>query len=95
MNELRHKLQEEIDTVDWRALRPHLTKDHVILADPGLDLVEVGWSVASDHVAEVAGWIEGGRLRKPSAAELAEWERTLEKPFRVLIVAPYVLIQAA
>lgn len=94
MDELRKKLQDELDTVDWRALRPHLQRDHVILVDPGLELVEVAWCVAQDRSAEVAGWIDAGRLRKPNVEELAAWERELEKSFRMLIVAPYLLIQA-
>ena len=94
MDELREKLAEELDTVDWRALRPQLGRDSVILVAPELELVDVAWCVAKDRSAEVAGWIAAGELRKPTAAELAAWERELEKPFRMLIVAPYVLIQA-
>jgi hypothetical protein len=82
MDELRARLQDELDTVDWRALRGHLRRDCLILVAPELDLVEVACCVA------------GGRLRKPGADELTAWERELDKPFRMLIVAPYVLIQA-
>lgn len=91
--DLRHKLQEELDTVDWRALRTQLHRDGVILVAPELDLLEVACCVAEDRAAVVAGWIALGQLRKPAVAELAVWERELAKPFRVLIVAPYVLIQ--
>jgi hypothetical protein len=92
-DELRRKLREELDTVDWLALRGQLRRDSVILVAPELDLVEVAWSVARDRAAEVAGWIAAGQLRKPDRAELAAWERELDKPFRMLIVAPYLLIQ--
>ncbi|TLM67144.1 MAG: DUF2288 domain-containing protein [Deltaproteobacteria bacterium] len=95
MDATRTKLQEELAVVDWRALRPQLGRDHVILAAPELDLVEVAWCVARDRAAEVGAWIDSGQLRKPDATELAAWERELAKPFRMLIVAPYVLIQAA
>jgi len=93
MDEIRCKLAQELDTVDWRALRTHLCRDCLILVAPGLDLVEVGWSVASDCSAAVTAWIAAGQLRKPEALELAAWERQLAKPFRVLIVAPYLLVQ--
>lgn len=93
MDEICKKLHEELDTVDWRALRVQAGRDHVILAAPELDLVEVAWCVARDRSAEVATWIGSGQLRKPDAAELAAWERDLEKSFRMLIVTPYVLIQ--
>ena len=94
MDEIRKQLQEELDTVDWRALRPQLCRDSVILVAPELDLVGVAWCVAKDRCAEVSGWIDTGRLRKPTVEELAAWERELGKPFRMLVVAPYVLIQA-
>ena len=95
MDGFRKKLLEEMDIVDWRALRNHLRRDSVILIAPELDLVEVAWCVAKDRSAAVAGWVAAGQLRKPGLEELAFWERQLEKPFRVLIVAPYVLIQQA
>ena len=93
MDEIRKQLQEELDTVDWRALRTQLRRDSVILVAPELDLVEVAWCVVKDRSAAVADWINAGALRKPAAGELTTWERELEKPFRMLIVAPYVLIQ--
>lgn len=94
MDSLRAKFQAELATVDWRALRVHLRRDSVILAAPDLDLVEVACCVAGDRVAAVAGWIDAGRLRKPGEGELAAWEKELAKPFRMLIVAPYLLIQS-
>ena len=90
---LRQKLQDELATVDWRALRSQLHRDGVIVVEPELDLLEVACCVAEDRAAVVAGWIALGQLRKPGVAELAAWERELAKPFRVLIVAPYVLVQ--
>jgi hypothetical protein len=93
MDDIRKKLQEELDTVDWRALRAEMRRDSLILVAPELDLVEVACSVARDRATKVAEWIVAGQLRKPAVEELAAWERLPEKPFRMLIVAPYVLIQ--
>jgi len=86
---------EELDTVDWRAIRTQLRRDSVILVDPELDLIEVAWCVANDRSAEVARLDRCRQLRKPTAAELAAWERDLDKPFRMSIVAPYLLVQVA
>jgi hypothetical protein len=94
MDEIRSRLQEELDTVEWRALRPQLRRDSLILVAPELEMVEVAWRIARDCSPEVAGWIAAGQLRKPGVEELAVWERELEKPFRMLIVAPYILVQA-
>ena len=93
MDAIRKKLSEELCTVDWRSLRSHVQRDSVILVAPELELAEVAWCVASDRTADVAGWIDAGQVRKPQREELANWERQLEKPFRMLIVTPYVLVQ--
>jgi hypothetical protein len=93
MDDIRKKLQDELDTIDWRALRVHMRRDSMILVAPELDLLEVAWRVARDRAEEVSGWIADGRLRKPGAEELTAWEREMEKPFRMLVVAPYVLMQ--
>ena len=95
MADLRRKLHAELDTVAWQALRAQAGRDHVILVAPALDLVEVAWCVATDRSAEVARWIGMGQMRKPTGEELSAWEQQLAKPFRVLIVAPYVLVQEA
>jgi len=94
MDDLRNRLAEELATVDWRALRTHLQRGNVILVAPELDLVAVAWCVASDRARDVAAWIAAGKVRKPEREELTHWEREPEKPFRMLIVAPYLLIQA-
>lgn len=93
MDDIRRQLEKELTTVDWRALRTQLRRDAVILVAPELNLLEVACCVAEDRAAVVAGWIALGQLRKPEVAELAAWERELAKPFRMLIVAPYVLVQ--
>ena len=93
MDDLRTKLQEELDTAEWRDLRTQLRRDSLILVAPQLDLIEVAWCVAKDRSATVADWIASGLLRKPEQEELAGWERQLDMPFRMLIVAPYILIQ--
>ncbi len=95
MDELRDKLANELDTVDWRALRAHLHRDQLIVVDPELELLEVACCVARDRSAEVAAWIAAGQLCKPGPEQLNDWERQLDKPFRLLIVAPYLLVQAA
>jgi hypothetical protein len=95
MDDIRKKLQGELDTADWQALRTQMHRDILILVAPELDLVEVACSVAKDRAADVAGWIAAGQLRKPGVEELAAWEREQEKTFRMLIVAPYLLIQVA
>ena len=93
MSEVRERFEKDVAEVDWRSLRIHTQRDAVILVDAQLDLVEVAWKVAGDAAEEVGGWIEKELLRKPTAEQLASWETQLDKSFRMLIAAPYILLQ--
>ena len=93
MSEIREKFVQDLAEVDWKSLRIHLQRDALILVDNRLELVEVACGVADDAAGEVGGWISQGLLTKPSADQLSGWEAQLDKPFRMLIAAPYILIQ--
>ena len=89
----REELAATVDVVEWRFLRAHLERGGLIVVARGLDLLEAGERVANDDAAAVAGWIDAGRLAKPSAGQIAEWDAAEENTFRMLIVRPYILIQ--
>jgi hypothetical protein len=93
MSSIRERFEKDLAEVDWKALRIHVQRDALILVAPQLNLVDVATRVAADDSRAVAAWIEAGLLNKPSSAQLEGWERNLEKPFRMLIAAPYILIQ--
>lgn len=89
----KEELAVQVDEAEWGWLRAHLERGGVIIVAPGLDLADVGKTVASDDAAVVAAWIETGKLAKPSREQIAAWDGTPGKRFRTLIVSPYVLIQ--
>ena len=93
MSDDRERFVQDLAEVDWRSLRIHTQRDALILVDVELDLVEVACKVTADEATEVGGWIENGLIVKPTADQLASWETELDKPFRMLIAAPYILIQ--
>lgn len=93
MTDRRSQFQKDLAEVDWRALRIHLQRDALILVAAQLDLVDVACRVAEDDAAAVALWIENAQLTKPLSRQLQSWEEQLDKPFRMLIVAPYILVQ--
>lgn len=92
---LRAQLQSELAAMEWESLRPHAQRDGLIVAEPSLDLVEAGAAIAADLTETVQGWISAGLIRKPSAAELGQWNQDGAQSFQTLIVQPYVLIQVA
>jgi hypothetical protein len=89
------KFARDLAVVQWRELRIHMRRDALVNVAAELDLVAVACAVAADEVDRVQAWIAGGQLGKPTGDCLARWETTLDKPFRMLIVQPYILIQDA
>ncbi|MBJ7900536.1 MAG: DUF2288 family protein [Cyanobacteria bacterium RI_101] len=92
---LRAQLQSELALTEWESLRPHAQRDGLIVVEPRLDLVEAGAAIAADLTETVQDWISAGLIRKPSAAELGQWNQDGARSFQTLIVQPYVLIQVA
>lgn len=95
MTTVKKGLSSDLAQVNWRELRIHLRRDALITVADQLNLLAVADAVVADDTTQVETWIAAGQLAKPSAAELEEWEKSPEKPFLMLIVQPYILIQAA
>ncbi len=65
----------------------------LVVVSPELDLVAAGFSISGDDSVAISSWIATGRIAKPSATQLFDWDADPDTPFRFLIAAPYVLIQ--
>jgi hypothetical protein len=89
----KEELALTIDMAEWGWLRAHLERDGLILVAADLDLAEAGWRIASDDTAAISGWIESGKIGKPSAAQVAAWDADKGKQFQMLIISPYILMQ--
>lgn len=94
MAEFVERFRKDLAEVCWKDLRIHLQRDAVITVAAELDLVAAATAVAGDDRSRVEAWIAAGQLGKPTAKQLDAWEKDLEKPFRALIVQPYILVQA-
>lgn len=89
----REKLALQVDVADWFTLRAHLERGGLIVVDSALDIAEVGTRIASDDVPLVENWILKGQIGKPTHLQVERWDMDTLKPFKCLIVSPYVLIQ--
>lgn len=90
---MREKLSAQVGDVYWSDLRAHAARDALIVVGPGLDLTVVGEALAHDDAARVTAWIEAGRVRKPSAEDLATWSAETGAVFESLVIAPFVLVR--
>jgi hypothetical protein len=93
MSEIVQRFERDIAEVTWKDLRIHLQRDAIIIVAEELDLIEVATVVAGDDKIKVANWIGERQLVKPTAEQLQAWEGELDKPFRMLIVQPFILVQ--
>lgn len=93
MSEIVERFTADLADVPWKELRIHLQRDAIIIVADHLDLVSVAVAVTADDKEKVESWIRDGLLVKPTAEQASAWEQELEKPFRVLIVQPFILVQ--
>jgi len=94
MSEMRASFKRDLGEVCWRELRIHLQRDSIILVSGELDLIETAVAVAEDDKSQVEQWISSGLIGKPEKDSLEQWEAELSTPFNMLIVQPFILIQA-
>jgi hypothetical protein len=90
--QLREKLSAEINVATWKGLIPDMLTRSLFLVSDDLDLAEVGVQVALDNTAAVKGWIDAGKLVRPTQEQINTWETT-GSLFRFIIVQPFVFFQ--
>lgn len=94
MEELKKKLQEDIDQSDWSMLKPHVERGAILFVDRKLELVDVGVAIAQDKIQIVKLWLDEGLVTKPTQTEIDDFEKDeYTKKFKFLIIQPYVLVQ--
>lgn len=91
---IEERFESDLAEVRWRELRVHMRRDALVTVAPELDLLRVATAVAADDKSQVEGWIAAGQVAKPTASELKQWESSLDTAFLMLIVQPFILIQA-
>jgi hypothetical protein len=89
----REELAIQIDEAEWQWLKPHMERGALITVAAALDLVETGERIAADDTETLTAWIAAGKVGRPTAEEIEEWDREPGRKFLTLIISPFVLIQ--
>ena len=92
-SDLKSKLRAEVRVSDWMKLGDFANRDAIIVISEELDLLEVAESVVRDDKEIVASWVDEQLVTKPNDFQLRLWSHSPTRPFRCLIVYPYVLVQ--
>ena len=93
MSGMVESFKRDLAGVTWRELKIHLQRDAIISISAEIDLIEAAVAVAEDDKDQVEVWIDAGQLAKPTEKQLESWEQEEDKPFQMLIVQPFILIQ--
>jgi hypothetical protein len=91
--EARQKIAQQILTGQWADIREHMERDAIFIVESDLDLVDVGICVVNDDVEAVRVWLDRGSLARPTRQQATDWDKSSDRLFRFVILAPYVLIQ--
>ena len=90
--ELRQKILLETARMDWRELARWFARGVVVVAEPGLDLVETAACLAENDRARLQGWIETSQIRRALDADAKRWHAA-DQEFWAVVIAPWVLVQ--
>jgi len=94
LEDLREKLQTEIEQADWDMLASHHKAGVVFFIAKDIDLLDAAIAVARDDKENVAAWLKSGHMKKPTDDEAKEYDKNpYEKIARFVIIQPFVIAQ--
>ena len=86
-------LESTLGHAEWSILRPHSQRGALFVVSPPLSVLEAARAVAQDDTARVSEWLSSGRLARPTASQIAEWDAAPSRTFEAIVAAPYVLMR--
>lgn len=93
MNEIKKKLEAELETVAWDALESHIKREALIMVDTSLDLLDVGEKVAKDETQYIQAWMNEGKIIKMTEDLAKEYQSQEGGKFLFIILQPFVFAQ--
>ena len=89
---LRAKLLGETARAPWRELERFFAQGLLLMAQPGVDLIEVGMALAEDDSARFGQWLDAGQAGPVSDAQALAWSET-DATLWTMVIKPWVLVQ--
>jgi hypothetical protein len=87
-------IEDTLGQVLGSDLVAHLDRDAVLWVDASLDLRVCALAIARDNAHAVQSWLSMGVIKRPTAAERAAWRAATDRPWRAVVVQPFVLVQS-
>lgn len=92
--DLAARIEATLGQVLGSDLAAHLDREAVLLVDATLDLRVCALAIARDHAHAVRSWVTTGQLRRPTPDEKTAWKGAPDRPWRAVVVQPFVLVQS-
>lgn len=90
--DIKQNLNKETAIIEWSELLKHFARGVVVNVEPGMDLIDVAHSMATDDVKSLEAWLEDGTVRRASDDDARDWTKR-EPLFWCVVSAPWVLVQ--
>lgn len=90
--ELRQKLEAEVDQVPWSALVRHFAFGRVYIVRAPWSLVDAAVALHKDAKSEVQAALGQKLMEQPTDTEARAWMDS-SASFEMLVISPFVLIQ--
>jgi hypothetical protein len=90
--ELKARLNSETARLGWPELQRHFARGVVVVAAPGMDLVEVATRMSMDDGDTISKWLADENIRRASENDARHWVDT-DVFFWAVVVAPWVVVQ--
>jgi len=90
--ELKARLNSETAKLAWPELQRHFARGVVVIAAPGMDLVEVATRMSMDDGDSVSQWLAADQVRRATEDDARRWVES-NANFWAVVVAPWVVVQ--
>jgi hypothetical protein len=90
--DVRDLLNSQTGRIGWDELQRHFARGVVLVAAPGLDLIDVAARLVEDNAASVQAWTDTGALQRADLDRARDWEARRPE-FWAVVVAPWVVVQ--
>jgi hypothetical protein len=86
-------IRQQIDVCGWQIIQPHIEKANLFIVADELDFADVAFTIAQDNADKVRTMLSKNHIFRLEPELLYTWNQIPDKKFRLIVLAPYLLIQ--
>ncbi len=87
------EIRQQIDVCGWQIIQPHIEKANLFIVADELDFADVTFTIAQDNADKVRTMLSKNHIFRLEPELLYTWNQIPDKKFRLIVLAPYLLIQ--